>query len=128
VYGGELVAISQYNYLCYFEEIAKNKEKIEKKIKKFYEKIKQSVIDNLNGSCIADFYLIKSKLDDDDDGIGLIELNPYEITTGACLFSWKIDEKILQEGPFEFRIMEKKRTDFSIILDEFKKYYRLIEE
>lgn len=36
----------------------------------------------------------------------ILELNPFNASTGGCLFDWdsEKDEKIIREGPFQFRI------------------------
>ncbi len=36
----------------------------------------------------------------------VIELNPYGEKTGAALFSWVDDRKILYYGPFQFRVIK----------------------
>eukprot|EP01080_Neovahlkampfia_damariscottae_P000765 gene765-9015_t len=133
VYDGEMVAISQYNYLCFFPHIKEKKQLIEKRLKKMYQLVKPSIQKYIKDSnCIIDFY-VKKDLENyktAEESVGIIELNPYEITTGACLFSWKKDEKILQgEDDFEFRIVEEIRNDLKdCILPEYYSYYRLLFE
>jgi len=36
----------------------------------------------------------------------VIELNPFYISAGAGLFSWRLDRERFLNGPFEFRITE----------------------
>jgi len=40
-----------------------------------------------------------------------VELNHYHKTTGAALFDWQKDEKLLKQGPFELRILEEPLPD-----------------
>jgi len=54
---------------------------------------------------ICDFCIVKDK-------VYIIELNPFATTTDAGLFAWGADEKILKDGPFEFRIVEKSKKSF----------------
>jgi hypothetical protein len=132
VYGGKLVAVSQYNYLCFFPHIKEKKLLIEKRLKELYELVKPSIDLHIKDSnCIIDFYvkLDFEKYEDVKDCVGIIELNPFEITTGACLFSWQQDEKLLtgKSEDFEFRIVEKVRDDIKkCISPEYYEYYRLI--
>lgn len=37
----------------------------------------------------------------------IIELNPFHIGAGACLFSWRNDRERFLNGPFELRVVEK---------------------
>ena len=32
------------------------------------------------------------------DVVRIVELNPFSETTGACLFDWKKDKKVIEEG------------------------------
>jgi len=41
------------------------------------------------------------------------ELNPFLDSTGAALFSWRVDERVLNEGPFEFRFHSKPIEEIS---------------
>jgi hypothetical protein len=38
-----------------------------------------------------------------DNEVLVLELNPFNVSTGACLFSWELDDEKLHNGPFEFR-------------------------
>lgn len=130
MYDGKLTAISQYNYLCYFPHIIKKKELIEKRIKELFEMIQPAIVKYVKGRCIVDFYVKKDleKYESAKDCVGIIELNPWELTTGACLFSWKDDEELLTgKKEFEFRVVEKKRDDLhKIIAKEWHSYYKLL--
>jgi hypothetical protein len=105
-------AISQYNYLCCFEELLKNKEKIQNQILSFFQTLNIS-----QKNYIIDLHV-------NDEEIKVIELNPFENATGTCLFSWKKDEEILKNGPFEFRVTEKVLDDILPLIEpSFHKYF-----
>lgn len=40
----------------------------------------------------------------DDQAVHIVELNAFSQTTGACLFDWKKDDKLIRSGPFELRV------------------------
>jgi len=52
---------------------------------------------------IIDFGLIGK----DYDQVVVIELNEFMDTTDGCMFNWKVDRKILENGPFCFRLVEE---------------------
>jgi hypothetical protein len=67
---------------------------------RFYE---SQIVPRLNDkleSFIVDFAITGENL----DKIWVVELNPYLISTSPNLFSWTKDDKVLHEGPFEFRL------------------------
>ena len=97
VHDKALNALSQYYHYCFFPKLVQELPIIERRIKDFYESIKDSV--SLN-SFIIDFAVL-------EDEILIIELNPLFLGTDPCLFSWKTDKKIFEEGPYEFRIRNK---------------------
>ncbi len=102
-----LNSISQYYHYLLFPNLPKQIPIIEKRIKEFYNTIKNKITLE---SFIIDFAILKDK-------VILIELNPFFLGTDPCLFSWKTDRKIFEEGPFEFRIRTvpvTKKDQFSI--------------
>ena len=97
---GKLTALSQYSYDCFFPQLKKQKNKIEKKIQQFfYSKISPILIEK---NAIVDFCYTNDK-------IWIVELNPFDTYTGSGLFDWGIDWKVLTKGPFEFRIVENEK-------------------
>lgn len=107
VYKKNLNAISQYYHYCYFSNLSKHIPTIKKRIKDFYNSIKDQISFD---SFIIDFAVLK-------DRVILIELNPFFLGTDPCLFSWKTDRNIFEKGLFEFRIRTEpvtKADQFSI--------------
>jgi len=43
----------------------------------------------------------------------VIELNPFHIGAGACLFSWEKDRELFMNGPFTFKIIEEEHPEIS---------------
>ncbi len=58
--------------------------------------------------CIIDFVVFPNPNGDTNTRrkVMVIELNPYGEKTGAALFSWVDDRKILYYGPFQFRVIK----------------------
>ncbi|MFX1452836.1 MAG: hypothetical protein ACFFCM_18510 [Promethearchaeota archaeon] len=106
VHKKNLNAISQYYHYLLFPNLPKQIPIIEKRIKAFYNSIKNKITLD---SFIIDFAVLK-------DRVILIEFNPFFLGTDPCLFSWKTDRKIFEDGPFEFRIRTEpisKKDQFS---------------
>ncbi|KAL9645706.1 hypothetical protein ABK040_003438 [Willaertia magna] len=145
---GKLKAISQYNHVIYVEEIEKYNEKIKDLIKKSVKYIKENLDkqkDLIFKHFVADFVIYpkfftdieNDKVDEkfiyNGEYIKLIELNPYEESTGACMFSWKDDKEIIPMPPplqiiEDTVIIEEKNVDddgiaFRFITREFKENY-----
>ena len=99
MYNNELVALSQYFDACFFKELGFQKDQIEKDIREFYD-------NKLKDLVPLDEYIIDFGITD-EEGVKVIELNPYNPNTDSCLFSWSRDAEILKSGPFEFRIVPK---------------------
>jgi hypothetical protein len=86
--------LSQYYTSCYFEELKENFLKFQEKITTFfYQKISEKIPLE---KYVIDFVVTENE-------VLVLELNPFNISTGACLFSWELDEEKLNNGPFEFR-------------------------
>ncbi|MFX0142216.1 MAG: hypothetical protein ACFFDN_51735, partial [Candidatus Hodarchaeota archaeon] len=81
VHKKNLNAISQYYHYLLFPNLHKDISTIEKRIKEFYNSIKDKISIE---SFIIDFAVLK-------DNVILIELNPFFLGTDPCLFSWKTD-------------------------------------
>jgi len=98
VYKKSFNALSQYYVDCYFEELKQRKDEIANKVKLFYEEVQPKIVLE---SFIIDFVMLE------DGTIKIVELNPYSKSTGSCLFDWIKDKEILENGPFDFRILEE---------------------
>eukprot|EP01102_Stenamoeba_stenopodia_P013452 TRINITY_DN4369_c0_g1_i1.p1 TRINITY_DN4369_c0_g1~~TRINITY_DN4369_c0_g1_i1.p1 ORF type:complete len:361 (-),score=86.40 TRINITY_DN4369_c0_g1_i1:25-1107(-) len=104
VYNHNLNAVSQYCYMQYFKDLPPRKASIEQQIKEFHSTFKDLVPQQ---NYIVDFAITH------DGSIQIVELNPFFQDTSACLFDWKVEEdrKTIQNGPFEFRILEQPVAD-----------------
>jgi hypothetical protein len=104
VFKRKLNAISQYCYLQYFQNLKSEKEKIQQLLLTEFDKFSDKITQE---NYIIDFCITK------DGQVKIIELNPYFTDTSACLFDWRNpdDVKIIKEGPFQFRILEKEIDD-----------------
>ncbi|WP_191968184.1 cell division cycle protein 123 family protein [Legionella longbeachae] len=139
IYQNQLTAITQYNPYCRYpslNESIKTQEKLKIKFKDFVEQHQATIG--------ADNYILDIAYIHDE--IKVIELNPYDQTTGPCLFSWHKDEQILRgENPEEIpviRVRQELLPDLDkwieIMLDEQKAiscgelmsrpYYKILSE
>jgi len=84
-------------WIVFFDELKSRKEEIQEKVLTFFGEVKFHI--KLE-SYIVDFVML-------DDSIMIVELNPFSRSTGSCLFDWEKDKKVIEEGPFEFRILEE---------------------
>jgi len=95
VYGHKFTCLTQYYCMIYSPEINKNKKDIETKVLAYWETIKH--LFPIPDYCI-DFCLY-------EDQIRVIEINPVAPLAGSGLFLWPQDRKIIENGPFEFRVV-----------------------
>mmetsp|Transcript_84351 Transcript_84351/g.103378 ORF Transcript_84351/g.103378 Transcript_84351/m.103378 type:complete len:129 (+) Transcript_84351:1-387(+) len=101
---GALNCLSQYNYFMYFEDVKIHKKTIEKNILQFWKNNCQKQLKKYD-NYVIDFAVCGDNL----DTIYVIELNPFMYSTDGALFNWKNDDdrKIISNGPWEFRIIDK---------------------
>lgn len=112
---GQIRGISQYFYNDYFPNLIDKKDEIEKAIHKKYNEFK-----NYLPECVVFDIIVL------EDDIKLLEINPYNKEgrqyTDPCLFNWNE----IQNGDYEFRIVEKETkstdedTDFFKFLNNLK--------
>lgn len=113
VWDFSLNAIGQYYHSLYFEELFAKKKIIQEKISLFFDKNIRPRLNESLKCCIVDFAI------DENDGLKLIEINPFD---GKCLASLKgstglfdlenpADLLTIQKGPLELRIREKQYVD-----------------
>jgi hypothetical protein len=125
VHNNKLTALSQYNQICFIEDIHRNKDLIEKRILQLFDII-QPKLQSLN-SYVLDFTADRKLLSFDDkvqECVTIVEVNPYEISTGSCLFDWKTERNLLENGPFEFRIVDvKKDFEMKLVNSAYHKYF-----
>jgi len=98
VCNGKLNGLSQYYDDCYFDYHVDNKNLITEKVLAFFEEIKNHITLE---SYICDFVILS------DGQVKIVELNPFSEQTGACLFNWKKDKEVIENGPFQFRYNHK---------------------
>eukprot|EP01129_Flabellula_baltica_P014870 TRINITY_DN725_c0_g2_i1.p1 TRINITY_DN725_c0_g2~~TRINITY_DN725_c0_g2_i1.p1 ORF type:complete len:351 (-),score=83.32 TRINITY_DN725_c0_g2_i1:33-1031(-) len=97
VYQNQLTALTQYYCDSTFPCLEENENTLVTLIQQFYEEVKDLIpVDDY----IIDFVWIP------EEGIKIVELNPYSQTTGPGLFDWRKDKHILENGPFEFRYIK----------------------
>ncbi|CAF0942250.1 unnamed protein product [Adineta ricciae] len=110
VYQSKLTAISQYNHYCKFYHL--QDQLIVQKIKLTIEKYFQDKIRMLFERCnenysnyIIDVGLMVNGSTNEFDCI-VIELNPFDTSTGASLFNWTNDEELLtgKQNDVEIRV------------------------
>jgi gamma-glutamylcyclotransferase (GGCT)/AIG2-like uncharacterized protein YtfP len=106
---GRLNALSQYNHLVLYPEVVQKEKEILSKILRFFETNVQPKLDQ--SRLFQNGYVIDFAITTGEDGslgdVWVIELNPFLYSTDACLFSWKDERELLENGPFEFRIRTK---------------------
>eukprot|EP01112_Ceratiomyxa_fruticulosa_P008138 TRINITY_DN2106_c0_g1_i1.p1 TRINITY_DN2106_c0_g1~~TRINITY_DN2106_c0_g1_i1.p1 ORF type:complete len:359 (-),score=55.98 TRINITY_DN2106_c0_g1_i1:91-1167(-) len=110
VHKGRFNALTQYYKACYVPQIARDKNLIQDAVVDLFLKI-QPILSSLNppiDNYVADFSLCEYS---NEGKVGyrclLIELNHWGSTASSSLFDWNADSKVLHEGPFEFRVVEK---------------------
>lgn len=118
---GRLNALSQYFHMVPHPDLIANKATVQNTILSFFDSVKHKIThsafvqtlrslawtdtDALSGSYVIDFYIQA------DGQPIIIELNPFHIGAGPCLFRWKEDRDLFLNGPFEFRIVESEPSD-----------------
>ncbi|KAI8821502.1 D123-domain-containing protein [Fimicolochytrium jonesii] len=116
---GELNALCQYNYNMFSPRLLDQKDSIADRIRIFYTEKIRPKIESALPDCIVDFAIA------DTGKIYVIELNPFLSTTDGALFSWERERDVLEEGPFELRVVQKARTGASVL---FPREWRSVME
>ena len=105
VKSGKLTALSQYNHLCFFPELAEQQAEIESNVRGFFDESIRERLAPTFQEYVIDFALTES------GEIYVIELNPFMESTDGCLFSWQKERPLLEgAGEFEFRIVTAVRN------------------
>ncbi|KAL6058962.1 Cell division cycle protein 123 [Balamuthia mandrillaris] len=86
----QLTALCQYNDLCFYPFLVGNEEKVVKGILDVWLKARER-LKRLYQAYIIDFAIVGTS-------VYIIEINPFGPMTGASLFDWKLDRKLLQGG------------------------------
>lgn len=102
MHNNKLTALSQYYSQCYFPQLPRDKTKYLQQILDFFADIQPKIP---LSSYVIDFVIIVDSNEDNTSNndasnssrrVAVLELNPFNISTGACLFDWEKDEKILK--------------------------------
>ena len=112
---GELTALSQYNHPVFFERLTTLKEALERRILQFWESAVAPRIIHEFPSCVVDF-----AIEGDDPLTGqlyVIEINPFQESTDAALFSWGMEKDKLENGPFEFHVRDHPQSGIKASLE-----------
>ncbi|KAL6063826.1 ATP-grasp domain-containing protein [Balamuthia mandrillaris] len=86
----QLTALCQYNDLCFYPALVGNEEKVVEGIVDVWLKARER-LNLLYQAYIIDFVIVGTS-------VYIIEINPFGPMTGASLFDWKLDRKLLQGG------------------------------
>lgn len=117
VHHGELVALSQYNYLIHSPRLCKNKDLVADRILTFYQ---QTLRPKLQAAKFGENFIIDFAIGSKDDKLWVIEINPFLVTTDAALFSWENERPILEgqgEG-LQFRVTLRPRPGSKAMLPQ----------
>ena len=117
IYKKKMTGLTQYNDLCYFDDLVKFKQDIINKINKFVN----NVIDLIElESFVLDIVLVDINYNGKSEWpplnkerlnklkVMIIEINPLAEFAGGGLFEWNKDKDVLLgDKPFEFRMQKK---------------------
>jgi hypothetical protein len=105
IFGGKMTGCSQYYSGTFVPELFANKEGVQNRIVSFFESTKHLIP--------LDDYVIDYALDPFSEKIWIVEINNPPPVAGQALFDWdkEEDNRILRQGPFQFRILEKPPKD-----------------
>eukprot|EP01090_Pellita_catalonica_P000664 TRINITY_DN10465_c0_g1_i1.p1 TRINITY_DN10465_c0_g1~~TRINITY_DN10465_c0_g1_i1.p1 ORF type:complete len:368 (-),score=57.09 TRINITY_DN10465_c0_g1_i1:28-993(-) len=112
VSNGQMTAISQYFTQLYFPALAEQKDTLQNKIFSFWSDTVKGRLEKLfpdqKPKYVIDIAIVVDKKDR-SERIVVLELNPFNISTGAGLFSWEseTDSDLLEgktQNKLEFRI------------------------
>jgi len=92
---GQLRAISQYNHYCVFKELEKSRDQLQVSIESYCKRM-HALLSPRFESYVIDVAV--TKLTTKDIGLVVVELNPFETSTGAALFDWSADRRLLENA------------------------------
>jgi len=104
VSGGRLTALSQYFQDCFFPSLPPLKTIIAESIQHYFQqKVKDAIP--------YDSYVVDFAFFPESREVMIIEMNPFSPATGGGLFDWNQDKDVLENGPFELRILERENPN-----------------
>ena len=116
VYHSELTAISQYNHYCRFTHLqdANFVDQVKSIIVEYWRKTLRDRLCEKYSNYVIDIGWIR---DQEEFHCVVIEMNPFESTTGASLFDWNVDQAQLtgQTDEIEIRV----RSDYFPHIEEY---------
>ncbi|XP_046561507.1 cell division cycle protein 123-like [Haliotis rubra] len=116
VFGGELVALSQYNYLIFSQRLLNTGDHLKDIICKYFN---DKVRPLMKEQDFPTAYIIDFAVCDNGDKLWVIEINPFAETTDGGLFSWQHERHLLEgkEG-FQFRIVKRPKPGAKAMLPQ----------
>jgi hypothetical protein len=103
VHNKKLTALSQYFSDSSFSYVTSNTNSIPDRAREFFTANIAPLLPDTHANCILDFVVAPGR-------VYVVELNPWSIRTGPCLFDWEADLNVLREGPFEFRFVRPEQS------------------
>jgi len=121
-----LVAISQYNHYCYYEQLQAEQARIRAAIETFWPSVHPLVAMN---EYVMDFAVLRGSADG-KLSVRIIELNPFATTTGGALFNWSRDHDLLyaldEERQLEMRVLAAPHRSIGSLVEESQRFVREI--
>ncbi|XP_046350121.2 cell division cycle protein 123-like [Haliotis rufescens] len=116
VFGGELVALSQYNYLIFSQRLLDTRDHLKDILCKYFN---DKVRPMMKEGEFPTAYIIDFAVCENGDKLWVIEINPFAETTDGGLFSWQHERHLLEgkEG-FQFRIVERPKPGAKAMLPQ----------
>jgi hypothetical protein len=104
VYGGKLTACTQYNVGLYVPLLVEKRLETAQRVQNFWSQTIHPLLEQHIQTYVVDF-----AVDPHSDKIWVVEINNPPPVAGTALFDWEnsADRAIIENGPFEFRIMDK---------------------
>eukprot|EP01100_Stratorugosa_tubuloviscum_P007289 TRINITY_DN304_c0_g2_i2.p1 TRINITY_DN304_c0_g2~~TRINITY_DN304_c0_g2_i2.p1 ORF type:complete len:209 (-),score=92.57 TRINITY_DN304_c0_g2_i2:147-773(-) len=99
VFNQRLVALSQYNHICYYEEIVQRKDHFFNLINESFNNVVKPRLQNYCPNYVVDFVIVEFKNEHKivtSENVMVIEINPFLPSTDGALFSWNNDSAILE--------------------------------
>ena len=109
VHGGTLNALSQYDDATHYPRLVARRAAVAARIRAFFDGCCKAQLGAAGfESFVIDFWIDVHCASDElrDAAVRVVELNPFHIGAGPCLFSWRDDREKFLHGPFEFRVVE----------------------
>eukprot|EP01112_Ceratiomyxa_fruticulosa_P016366 TRINITY_DN4930_c0_g1_i1.p1 TRINITY_DN4930_c0_g1~~TRINITY_DN4930_c0_g1_i1.p1 ORF type:complete len:659 (-),score=127.47 TRINITY_DN4930_c0_g1_i1:131-2107(-) len=102
---GKLTGLSQYYHTIYFPSLERSKDQVENAVRKFVQAQK----DKIPPSCALDLFVFGL------NEVYITGLYSFQPAISTCLFSWESeeDQRVLTEGPFQFRVRRPKDSSDS---------------